>query len=359
MRIMFLNAKRVEWSHGIEERRAREFYRHVPARETRDDRVSPSELLRLLQLQDREFWNEEQRKRYFEELKKRGLVKGVQRGAVYRLPRGQDKVAEKDLYSPMKQEIEEEWTKAPGRDFDRQHDFIRVVDTSQGGRRPDGFWKRPDLTLVAGREVPYLPGNFVDIVTFEVKKWIPLMGVYEAFSHQRIANYTYVVYWFPEIWGRPDAQAMAEIESEASRCGVGVILAQQEDDYGCWRELVRPRRVETEPHVLERFLKTHCRGVLDELLAWINRPPVKHPTIKQPPRHEDFEKLELSEADQEIAREIYEELKSGGRGWSHFRHALGRPIPDHTIKKVRDAMRDMEFIDRKQGGGLYLRHSDD
>ena len=356
---MFLNGKRIEWSDGIEERRAREFYRCVPAGEKRDDRVGPSELLSLLRLQDPEFWSEEQRKRYYEELKHRQLVQGVQKGGVYRLPRGQDEFAERDLYGPMKQEIKDGWTKAPGRDFDPQHDFLRIVDTSQGGRRRDGSWKRPDLTLVAGREVPYLPGNYVDIFTFEVKKWIPLMGVYEAFSHQRVANYTYVVYWFPEIWGRPDPAAMAEIASEAQRCGVGVILAHQEDDYGRWRELVRPTRVETEPQVLEGFLKAQCGEVLNELLAWINRPPVKHPPIKQPPRDEDFEKLELSKREQEIAREVYEELKSGRKGWSHFRHALGRPLRDDTIRRVRDAMRDMRFIRTSQGGGLYVRHSDD
>lgn len=356
---MFLIHHQVILSPGLEEDRAREFYRCVPVGETRDDRIGLTELLFTLRRQYGDFWTAEQRNRYFAELKKRSLVKAVQGGGVYRLPRNQDTFSEKNLYEPMKHEIETGWAKAAGHNYGGEHDFCEVVDTSEGGRRRDGAWRRPDLTLVGGREIPYIPGNFVDIVTFEIKKDIPLVGVYEALAHQRAANYSYVVYWFPEIWGKPDAEATAEIEAEARRCGVGVIVARQEDDYGCWDEIVHPRRIDTDPQLLENFLKNQCQPILNDLLEWINRKEVVHPPIKGPPTDEDFKKLTLSEKEKDIARAMYDELRNGNKGWTHFRRSLGSPLDDSVIRRVRNAMRDMGFIRTSQGGGLYIRHSRD
>lgn len=354
---MFLYHNRITLETGFAEHRARELYRCVPVQETREDRIRPTELCALLKMQDPEFWTKERVDNYVAELKKHSLVWTVQKGSVYRLPRGQDTFTERDLYAPMMEEIKFGWATASGRNYDRVHRFREVLDTSEGGGRRDGSWRRPDITFVGGKEIPYLPGNFVDVVTFEVKKGINLIGVYEALAHQRAANYSYAVFWFPEIWGNPDSEALSEIEAEARRCGVGVILARQEDDYGRWQELVRPSRVERDPQVLENFLKSQCQPILDGLLAWINRPPVRHPPIKQPPTEADFEKLKLTELEKGAARDIYEELKTGGKGWTFFRRAFDRPLEDSVIRRVRDEMRDMGFIRTSQGGGLYIRYS--
>lgn len=354
---MFLNREKISLNPGFDEYRARELYRCVPVQETRDARIGPTELVSVLERKDPEFWTRQRVVDYVGELKKHGLVWTVQKGAVYRLPRGQDGFSERDLYAPMMDEIRSGWATEAGRDYHREHRFCEVVDTSEGGSRPDGSWRRPDITLIGGKEIPYLPGNFVDVVTFEVKRGITLIGVYEALAHQRAANFSYVVYWFPEIWGTPDRSAMVEIEAEARRCGVGVIVARQEDDYGCWQELVQPNRVDRDPQVIEGFLKTQCQPVLNGLLEWINRPPVEHPPIKGPPTDDDFKRLKLSNKEQAIARAIYDELKDGGKGWTYFRHALNAPVADTVIRKVRNAMRDKGFIRTSQGGGLYIRHS--
>ena len=136
-------------------------------------------------------------------------------------------------------------------------------------------------------------------------------------------------------------------------------MARQEDDYGRWQERVQPSRVERDPQILENFLKSQCQPILDDLLAWINRPPVRHPPIMQPPSEADFEKLRLPKREQGVARDIYDELKTGGKGWTHFRRAFDKPLDDSVIRRVRNEMRDMGFIRTSQGGGLYIRHTEE
>ena len=356
---MFLHHEQVELGDKFEEFRARELYRRVPVGETKEDRIRPTDLLHQLEQCDPKFWNQGQMRRYVEELKKKGLLQMVQGGGIFRSSRRQSTFSERHLYAPMITEIETGWVAASHHKYLGEHNFCEVLDTSEGGRRPDGSWRRPDITLVGGREIPYVPGNFIDVVTFEVKKDdLPLMGVYEAFSHQRAANYSYVVYWFPQIWGRPNPQRVAEIQAEAQRCGVGVILAGQEDDYGLWQELVRPKRIDPDPQVIEDFLTKQCSAIRDNLLTWINRGAVVHPPIEGPPTDEDFTKLQLSKEEQQIARAMYDKLRDSGKGWTHFRRSLASPLEDSVIRRVRNAMRDMGFIRTSQGGGLYVRHTD-
>ena len=86
-------------------------------------------------------------------------------------------------------------------------------------RGRDGRWARPDLTLLGGKVLPYLPGKFLDVITFEVKLGMPVEGLYEALAHRRRANFAYVICIYPEHWGPPDPTEQATIVAEATRQG--------------------------------------------------------------------------------------------------------------------------------------------
>ena len=196
--------------------------------------------------------------------------------------------------------------------------------------------------------LPYLPGKFLDVVTFEVKLGMPVEGLYEALAHRRRANFAYVMCIYPEHWGPPDPTEQATIVAEATRQGVGVILVRQEDDFGLWSELVEPIRHETDPQHLHDFLETHCdRGdCLPELREWLQRGSFELPPVTDG----QVRRLAFTTKELAVARAIVEMIAGSDESWglSNFKELAS----DRIVGHVRDVLKEAECIETVQGGAI-------
>lgn len=178
-----------------DEEGVRAFYRRIPVEGGRGNTVGAVPLRESLGIGRRAF------DRYKSILQEHELIGTVQGGGIYRVPRG-DGQGEAYYYEPIRRELELYWAERPKREYHLRQRFLRVLDTHHRGRGRDGRWARPDLTLVGGKVLPYLPGKFLDVVTFEVKVGLQIEGLYEALAHRRRANFAYVVCVYPSHWGR-------------------------------------------------------------------------------------------------------------------------------------------------------------
>ena len=264
-----------------DEARVRELYRRVPVGEGDDNRVKRADLTKRLNADVGDgFWTDDNVGKFATLLKGHGLVgldhrgRGQGWGAIYRVPRGTRN--EKDYYPPLAREIEQGWATEKGREYHRDGRFLRVLETAFLGKRvTGGKWTRPDITLIGGKVLPYLPGKHLDVVTFEVKHQadetkhpLDITGLYEALAHRTFGNFAYVIYVVPQKNQLDEVQS-ARITVEATRTGVGVIYARQEDDFALWEETVEPVRHWPDPQKQHDFLTTQCEDILPDLAKWI------------------------------------------------------------------------------------------
>ena len=171
---------------------------------------------------------------------------------------------EADLYPPIKATLETSWAK------ERQIEPLAVeVTASQGRKATGGRWTRPDLVSVAVRTYRYLPGKYMEVVTFEVKPSdaITVTAVYEALAHLRSATHAYVIYHVPD----DDAESVKQVIEEARRIGrahgVGVITMGHPTDWDTWNELEEARRVEPDPDRLDEFISVQVSSEAHDRIA--------------------------------------------------------------------------------------------
>ena len=296
-----------------DEELVRAFYRHIPITYKGEEKksIGPVEIRKNLKHSGIEIDPKfDFCKKYLLDHRLIGVKPG---GGVYRQPRGKqgEKYPEKYYYEPIRRELELYWARQPKRAYHLRHRFLRVLDTSTG--RKEGKWTSPDLTLLGGKVLPYLPGRYLDVITFEVKVGMPVVGLYEALAHRRRANYAYLVCVVPEeTRGKLAPLDEAVIVVEATRQGVGVILVSQEDDFHLWQELVEPIRHEPDPQQLHDFLENQCdRGdCLKGLREWLGMDERK----ELPPVTEEAVRaawLDLTTEEFEVALKIVKRLGDG------------------------------------------------
>ena len=323
-----------------DEKAVKAFYRAVPLG-GREDRIQFMPLKDKLKLR----YRPEDFDPYKNILQRHKLIDTVQGGAVYRKPRGDPQ--ETFYYEPIRRELELYWAEQPKLKYHLRQHFLRVLDTHSGPE--DGRWARPDLTLLGGKVLPYLPGKFLDVVTFEVKVRMTVDGLYEALAHRRRANYSYLVCVCPLHLGTPDPSEEAIIVAEAARQGLGVILVQQEDDFDLWRELVEPVRHEPYPQLLHDFLETQCNkeGCLEDLRKWIDRDAFDLPPVTD----DDLCRLDLTTKELTVAKKLVERIASSDEscGPTSLRNITH---DDTMMARVKDVLKSVEFIQTVQGGGV-------
>ena len=256
---------------------------------------------------------------------------------------------EHDLYPPMRAEIGLRWADTAPHDFVEPDRFCAVLAT-HGDKR--GRWGAPDITLIGGKTLPLLPGKFLDVVTFEVKPGLDITGLYEALSHRTHATYAYLICHLTREAATTDE--VARFTREGVRTGIGVILARQPEDYATWQQLVPAARWTPDPEQLHEFIVDVTkkeRKVFRDLRAWLRREPFYGDHAKVDFSNPD---LGLSEADQQIAEDIYlEVLWNGSVGWKHFESW----IPKAEVKRVAKVLDKARIIKLVQGGGMRPRGS--
>ena len=257
-----------------------------------------------------------------------------------------DYPTEHSLYPHMRAEILTRWADEWPHDYVEPSRFCEVLAT-HGMKR--GRWNAPDITLVGGKTLPFLPGKFLDVVTFEVKPSLDITGLYEALSHRTHATHAYLICHQPASAGEPDVAAVGRISREAQRTGVGFILARQPDDYATWDEIAPATRWNPEPELLHEFIASLGRlerRMLGELRTWLRSDPFlgRRPAV-------DFSKLGLSEEDQRRAEDIYLEIPTdGSRGWRHFQGWIER----QDVERIRELLKKKGIIKVVRGGGMKL-----
>jgi hypothetical protein len=160
--------------------------------------------------------------------------------------------AEKRLYEAVLAVIKGPWAKSMG-----------LIDNRawiSAGQHVKGKPMSPDVILLAKRDFPYYPGHRTvwDIVTFEVKlhNGYDFGAVYEALAHRRSATRTYVLLELPRyVDGKEqNDRSLGALVSEASRHGVGFIVASNPSKHEFWHELVEAERCEPDPEDVNSFL---------------------------------------------------------------------------------------------------------
>ncbi len=254
---------------------------------------------------------------------------------------------EAHYYPAIQDELERFWALEDGREYHHRHRFLAVLDTHHEGGVATGEWARPDITVVGGKVLPYLPSKFVDVHTFEVKIGLPLIGIYEALAHRRSSHYASVLYIWHEGGERPDASQISSVVREATKQGIGVMLLEQYDDYSQWRELTEPVRYEPDPQVLNDFLRRQSDrddfGL--KLQTWIHQPD----NHKPPVREKDAELLMFTTEQLIVAKEIIKRLEN-----SDEEYLSSKDFPEYqdsgdVFNKVRTALSDAELIQFKSG----------
>jgi hypothetical protein len=130
------------------------------------------------------------------------------------------------------------------------------ITAAQGRKATGGRWTRPDLVSVAVRTYRYLPGKYMEVVTFEVKPAdaITVTAVYEALAHLRSATHAYVIFHVPDEDAEPVKQTIEEARRVGRAHGVGLITMGDPRAWDTWNELEEARRVEPDPERLDEFI---------------------------------------------------------------------------------------------------------
>lgn len=173
---------------------------------------------------------------------------------------------EASLYQPIIDVLRERWVK------DQPFDQFVVENTSQGGRRADGIWTRPDITVAAMTTYTYVPGRHLDIVSFEIKHHtgFNVTAIYEALAHRRSATRAYVLAYIPDE-KLPVYQdtVLADVQDEAARHGIGLIIAGDPNDFDTWEIKEDGTAFPPDPSRLNSFIRNQLsEGTRDQIVRW-------------------------------------------------------------------------------------------
>lgn len=157
---------------------------------------------------------------------------------------------ELDLYAPLHRVVAAEWAK------DHRANPLSVEITALQGRRATGIWARPDIVTVEVKTFAYVPGKYLEVVTFEVKPSdaISVQAVYEALAHRRAATHSYVLLHVPADRQSELQSGVAEVAEVARAHGIGVVTVEDPSDYETWDERETALRVEPDPDALDVFI---------------------------------------------------------------------------------------------------------
>jgi len=173
---------------------------------------------------------------------------------------------ESSLYAPMLEVLRSRWVK------DQPFEKVIVEDTSQGGRRADGTWARPDMTAVSATTYTYVPNKHFDVTTFEVKhhKGLNVTAIYEALAHRRAATRAYVLVYVPDdILDKLETPVLSDMLDEASRHGIGLIIAADPADFDTWDIREEASVFTPDPARMNNFIRTQLtEGTREEILRW-------------------------------------------------------------------------------------------
>jgi hypothetical protein len=143
------------------------------------------------------------------------------------------------------------------------------VTAAQGSKATGGRWTRPDLVSVAVRTYRYLPGKYMEVVTFEAKPAdaVTVTAVYEALAHLRSATHAYAIYHVQDDHAEAAQPAIDEARHVGRAHGVGIVTMSNPRDWETWNELEEARRTEPDPQRLDEFINLQLSNDAHDRIA--------------------------------------------------------------------------------------------
>ena len=190
--------------------------------------------------------------------KGQGAVKGVAR---------KTKSEELKLYKPIAKVLMEQWAKEQGYD-----DYAVEVTGNQGSKRTGGRWSRPDIVVVGCKTYRFLPGRFIEVITFEVKTEINLdiSAVYEAIAHRRAATKSVLIISSSNNVDQETQDEIQIVQEEAEKNGIGFIVIENPSDFDTWDLRNEGEYCEPSPAKLNEFITIQTSADLQKkLLFWL------------------------------------------------------------------------------------------
>lgn len=160
---------------------------------------------------------------------------------------------ELDLYPPAKDILAKEWPRERG-----SNPLFVEITASQGKRITGGVWSRPDLVSAEVKAYEYVPGKFLEVVSFEVKPStaIDVQAVYEALAHRRASTHAWVILHVPTPKAAALEESIQSVVTAARMHGVGVIVMADPADFDTWETIEEAQRFGTDPERLNGFIST-------------------------------------------------------------------------------------------------------
>lgn len=183
--------------------------------------------------------------------KGKGLGGSVYRVEVHARPAKSKstKVRESTLYAKVDHYIQKAWVKDNG----IAH-FVLEKTASQGKKKTGGKWTRPDFALVALKSFPYIPGKFLELITFEVKPQddYRIEGVFETAAHSRFSTRSYLL--IHSSSGVSDTEEFQRVERECERFGLGLIVFTDPEDWKTYDTIQEAERRNPDPADMNSFI---------------------------------------------------------------------------------------------------------
>jgi len=188
-------------------------------------------------------------------------------GSVYRLkpipvPKGTEEGAkpaspqyrkEPDLYKPVAGALREGWSQALP-----HPNFLVEITAKQGWKKTGGMWTRPDITVITVDTYAYVPGKFIEVITYEIKPsgdYWNVSGVFEAASHSRFATQTYLLVHCPDGLEAVLSEQRDRLQEECARFGIGLGFCKDPASYDTYEFVVEPQRRQPDPAEMNRFIE--------------------------------------------------------------------------------------------------------
>lgn len=178
------------------------------------------------------------------------VAKTVVSAAPVKQPDDQQKYKdERSLYQPIHSIIASAWVKEYAID-----DFVSQITASQGSRNTGGKWTRPDITLVALRSYPFIPGKTIEVITFEIKPWyyLGVEGVFETASHSAFAHRSYLMIHAPQTI--EDLEPYERVARESERFGVGLVTFEDPANWDTYNIRLDAEHSAPDPSAMCEFI---------------------------------------------------------------------------------------------------------
>lgn len=173
---------------------------------------------------------------------------------------------ERHLYDSVLKVLREEWAHEQKLD-----DVVIEVTAHQGAKDTGGRWTRPDVIAVSVSSYPFVPGKFIDVTTFEVKlaQELDITAAYEALAHRRYGTRSILLVYVGEQ-KKDLARRLDIIIEECSKHGIGLIVAEDIDDYSTWDTRLQPDRIMPDPQRLNELIAGQLKNQKnkDKISGW-------------------------------------------------------------------------------------------